>query len=460
MNEKKLRTNEDMSTKDMDFQELRTDSTFIQNSVKSDSPKKDSFSDRFCDDLTEVIVNWLTIQDKIKLSAVSKQFQRCLHNTRHKQRVLRLTSEKTNDRNNYHILLQEWWLSKFMDQTFYVHISRLEQILKTFPNINEIYFDGYVFVVNKEEVLNKISQMSSLLSTFSFDFCGTSLSEITQFAQKFGPNLRSLEFCTSCDVNRMIRFCPNLFSISEVRFNRLFDRKEILVKNLKKAFKVYDINDKELFKIFVKNNQNLTHLDIRLSLKTSADTSDVIRALCGLKLLELLSIQIKDNNSYDKRMAESVEQIGVKCNKLKSFELDVSDGQAFNAQHFCEAFKKFPFLKKLSFRSTDNKLRERLDINCIKNCKHLTHLKLMSDQIDDNFFIGIESVFPRLKSLKIFLKDELSDSALQSMAKLKHLETLIIRRFGGQQLESLADSGLIPLIKGCDRLHTLFIFNR
>ena len=83
----------------------------------------------------------------------------------------------------------------------------------------------------------------------------------------------------------------------------------------------------------------------------------------------------------------------------------------------------------------------------------------MSDQIDDNFFIGIDSVFPYLQNLKIFLKDELSDRALDSMSKLKYLRTLVIRRFGGQQLESITDSGFIALLKGCHRLQTVFIFN-
>ena len=463
MNVKKFKTNKEMNNKMNDNRDCHSSHGLSSHESEESSEccplRRDSFSDRFCDDLSEDILKWLTIEDKIKLISVSKQFRRSLDNIKHKQTILKVMSEKTNDRNSYPILLQDYLWSKFMDQTYYVHISRLDKILKTFPNIEEIYFDRYVFVVNKEEVLTTITQISSHLSAFSFDFCGTSAPEVTQFAQKFGPNLKSVEFCTSCDVNRILRFCPNLVSVSEVRFNRLFDNKEVLVKNLKKALKVCDIRDKELFEIFVKNNPNLSHLDIRLSLDSSADTCAVIAMLSQLKHLEILSIQMKDNDSYDNRMAKSVESIAMNCNKLKSFELDVSEGKAFDAKHFCEAFKKFSSLKRLSFRSTDSKFDGRLEIDCIKNCKQLTHLKLMSDQIDDNFFLEIDSVFPHLKSLKIFLRDELSDKALQPMARLKHLESLIVRRFGGQQLESITDSGLLSLINGCHRLHTIFIFN-
>ncbi len=37
--------------------------------------RKDSFSDRICDDLCEVILQWLPIEDKIKLIFVSTQFK-------------------------------------------------------------------------------------------------------------------------------------------------------------------------------------------------------------------------------------------------------------------------------------------------------------------------------------------------------------------------------------------------
>ena len=38
--------------------------------------RRDSFSDRFRDDLSEVILQYLSLNDKLKLECVSKQFQR------------------------------------------------------------------------------------------------------------------------------------------------------------------------------------------------------------------------------------------------------------------------------------------------------------------------------------------------------------------------------------------------
>ena len=43
---------------------------------KEDNYRRDSFDDRFCDDLSEVILQYLSLEDKLRLECVSKQFQR------------------------------------------------------------------------------------------------------------------------------------------------------------------------------------------------------------------------------------------------------------------------------------------------------------------------------------------------------------------------------------------------
>ena len=43
---------------------------------KEDNYRKDSFEDRFCDDLCEDILQYLSLKDKLRLEFVSKQFQR------------------------------------------------------------------------------------------------------------------------------------------------------------------------------------------------------------------------------------------------------------------------------------------------------------------------------------------------------------------------------------------------
>ena len=46
------------------------------NARKEDNYRRDSFEDRFCDDLCEDILQYLSLEGKFKLECVSKQFQR------------------------------------------------------------------------------------------------------------------------------------------------------------------------------------------------------------------------------------------------------------------------------------------------------------------------------------------------------------------------------------------------
>ena len=48
----------------------------IKIESKEDNYRRDSFDDRFCDDLCEDILQYLAIKDKLRLECVSKQFQR------------------------------------------------------------------------------------------------------------------------------------------------------------------------------------------------------------------------------------------------------------------------------------------------------------------------------------------------------------------------------------------------
>jgi septum formation topological specificity factor MinE len=64
-----------MESKNVEMKQL------IENNNKNYGfePKRDSFSDRICDDLCEVLLKYLSIDDKIKFECISKQFQRCVY---------------------------------------------------------------------------------------------------------------------------------------------------------------------------------------------------------------------------------------------------------------------------------------------------------------------------------------------------------------------------------------------
>jgi hypothetical protein len=52
----------------------------FKRQLRSDIKKRQSFDYRICDDLCEVLLSYLSFEDKIRFECVSKQFQRCVYN--------------------------------------------------------------------------------------------------------------------------------------------------------------------------------------------------------------------------------------------------------------------------------------------------------------------------------------------------------------------------------------------
>src|SRR5437868_12002691 len=88
--------------------------------LKSDSQMKDSFDVRVCDDLSEELLQYLTIEDKLRLECVSKQFQRTV-----------FTKEE-------HIILTEKYGNISSDDRRHLTFDckRVVNMLKKIPNIS------------------------------------------------------------------------------------------------------------------------------------------------------------------------------------------------------------------------------------------------------------------------------------------------------------------------------------
>ena len=137
--------------------------------------RRDSFSDRVCDDLSEVILKYLSLEDKLRLECVSKQFQRTALISK---TALYLDSRKSKF-NNFESLEKLFKkctnLYKIVVNTLEIPLFQLisndlfEVILKYCNNLTHIHFKSDLFV--RKEVLK-------------------------QFFQKFGKKLISLKNCS------------------------------------------------------------------------------------------------------------------------------------------------------------------------------------------------------------------------------------------------------------------------
>ena len=56
--------------------------------LRSDNKWRKIFSDRICDDLCEVLLSYLSFEDKIRFECVSQQFKRTVYQKQHEIRFL------------------------------------------------------------------------------------------------------------------------------------------------------------------------------------------------------------------------------------------------------------------------------------------------------------------------------------------------------------------------------------
>jgi hypothetical protein len=100
-----------------------------------------------------------------------------------------------------------------------------------------------------------------------------------------------------------------------------------------------------------------------------------------------------------------------------------------------------------------------ITIKSLSDCKQLQKLSLMHPNINDNFFKDIHLYCPQLKSLEICLQSrfaEITDKAMESLAKLKHLKRLNLLLIPhNRRLDSITDSGLLELIQKSPQINSI-----
>ena len=94
------------------------------------SQNRQSFSERICDNLCEEILQYLSLEDKLKLEGVSKQFQRTVLKKHYE-----LTIETKNWIPKRRVKIEYEYL--FIENTF-IDMKSLEVLLKKCSNITSI----------------------------------------------------------------------------------------------------------------------------------------------------------------------------------------------------------------------------------------------------------------------------------------------------------------------------------
>ena len=134
-----------------------------------DNYRRDSFEDRVCDDLCEVLLQFLPIKDKFKFECVSKQFQRNVF------------------QRQYHFDLR--YCRYFLDHNI---TETLGKLMKKLPNIESLkYFRRDINDSDIDLIVKYCHKLRKI--DMNCDFRQISEEKRDSFAAKFGQNLVSIK---------------------------------------------------------------------------------------------------------------------------------------------------------------------------------------------------------------------------------------------------------------------------
>ena len=163
---------------------------------KEDNYRRDSFDDRFCDDLSEVLLEFLPIKAKLCLKNVSKQVQRTVF-----QRQYELYIDIIPEKNKIYSKIKHKFSSNKRVYKYYnvedQSLYSIKFLLKNCPNITSIHINGpnlgsgdYDSVkVNKvfQLIIENCNHLSEI-GVFKHILLNERILE--EFHQKFGPKIK------------------------------------------------------------------------------------------------------------------------------------------------------------------------------------------------------------------------------------------------------------------------------
>jgi hypothetical protein len=431
----------------------------FKRQLRSDTKKRQTFSDRICDDLCEVLLSYLSFQHKIRFECVSKQWQKLIFN---KQFIIEI-NEYPNQKENT--------LNSLMKKRNEFNVKAFESLLKKSKFINNIIIDFNYFNINIEEVLQLIIKNCNNLKSITFNFNTICDQLIEKFGLKFGQKLRQICFINTFESNdniikykKLLSLCPNLITLSKgflTDLSLFVDSNQLLIPKLSSIRTTVQSKDIQLFERFTKNYANsLKSISIRANGLNQNEINVLMRNLVHLKSLIQLQLSLHFVCVTNKNMFfDNFKSMAIECKQLKRFEFCVL---GINESLFIQLFKCLGFFENLNvlhLNLFNNKQINEMSCQSFKELKHLTQLIIEFPKTNDIFFEDIDKHLPQIKHLEIFVDNKITDKAMNSLSKLSKLQSIKIGKIG-YILPNITDSGLFDIINNCPQINSIVFYKR
>ena len=360
---------------------------------------KNSF-DRFGDDLTELILQYLTFEDKVRLECVSKQWRRLVYNKQFVIEGLRKGSKN---------FLTHLYPFKEIHK-FSIDKHWLESLLKKCPNIIE--FNPHYG--NNGELLPVIGQYCHRIKSlkyYSNIVNDDNVNHVLSFFRMYGHKLEELDLFSGPETEQVLKLCPNL--------------KKIIIDN---PLVLYNTDKDYLPKIqhivtrFINDNIQMKILSDKYSKTLKSfnawfmygSRERVIRGVnCisefeNLKELKLEFMATEIREPID----DCFILIGQKCSKLLKLDLNFNFS-FYISDRFYNIFSEFKAIKKLKLHLPEGKVLSG-SVECFEHCKQLYEIIIYHYKLTEDFFINIETFVPNLRHLYIETRKQFSDTFISN----------------------------------------------
>ena len=422
------------------------------------SQNRQSFSDRICDDLCEEILQYLSLEDKLKLEGVSKQFQRTVLKQHYQ-----LPIETLNWVDNRTVKEEHKYL---FIQNIFIDLKSLEILLKKCPNITSILLRESEDEFDYNPVFRLIIKYCKNLRQIYFEEIEISDEIFEEFQRQFGPKIYCLYRLK--DANNY-----NLFSnIKRLYFDEDHNYLQEVIPRLKltKLTKLkLDVGREDMVETCVRTFPTLTHfyLDIcsddeEILTHNENTIYKSLEFISNLKHLICFGIEALDINN--ELFCDSLKRMANKCQKLKCFECTLEMTENSDIIQLLTSIKAFPALKRLLLRLTadfDNKnaLNYKFSFEVFEGLSNLTHLTLGFGYCISFLFEDINNYLPNLQYLVIKNRFNLNREVMTQLAdnlsrlsKLKTLKLIISSKLNINEIK-------VIFHKKCQKLKAFKIIN-
>ena len=407
-----------------------------------DNYRRDSFDDRFCDDLSEVLLQFLPLNDKLRLECVSKQFQRTvfikqceitLYSTLQSNQELTKKSQQNEDN-----------VFKTND------MKSIESVLKKCPNIQSMF----LVLKNKrifESIFRLITKYCRNLNEFNVSFktrrTKPELNE--EFLRLFGQKLKYISCGEKLDYNLF----PNLYSIPKKSglYPEYFPKSVLgLNPNLKEIKVILFDYNQHLFREVLQKFHKITHLSLLL---WTANEKSVINSFRESPVLQnLIELNYQAHDLPISEFLVSTKQLSEKLAKLKSIEINsvyVKNFSDLRQQLF--SLKEFSELKrlKLELKFLKTCKKSKFSFKAFEELQNITHLRLVFNarQLNEEILTDIDIYLPKLQYLfiinQIITDEEGVTQMAETLSRLSCLQTILLnlkyRRIAEQMTEQIAE---------------------